>query len=52
MTLGEQLLNLTVEYQQSVDVRDSKWGTEGAPAGREPSAIAADYEQIIRSLSS
>lgn len=50
MTLGEQMLNLITEYQESMDNR--KWTGEGMmPAGREPSEIAVDFEQALRSAS-
>lgn len=52
MTLGEQLLNLTVEYHASVKSRDSRhdeYAGMGDPVGREPAEIAADYETLLRS---
>lgn len=52
MTLGEQLLNLTVEYRASVTARDG-WGDQfvgGNPHGREPVEIAADYELALLEL--
>lgn len=47
MTLGEKLLNLSAEYQQATASREWDMGT---PAGREPSVIAADYEDTILEL--
>lgn len=49
MSLGEKLLNLTVEYQQSVANREDGWPL-GTPVGREPSEIAADYEIVLKEL--
>jgi len=50
MTTGEKLLNLTIEYQESLANRSGAWGVDGKPAGREPSEIAADYEAAMRDL--
>lgn len=47
MTIGEKLLNLTIEYSHSVEARAHGMGT---PAGREPAVIAADYEAGLREL--
>lgn len=47
MTLGEKLLKLTAEYNRSVEARE--YGM-GKPAGREPSVIAAEYEDSLREL--
>jgi hypothetical protein len=51
-TLGEQLLDLTTEYQAAVQYRDT-WArqVEGfTPAGREPAAIADEYQSKLRQL--
>lgn len=49
MTIGERLLNLTAEYNNSVESREhSHLG--GNPIGREPKVIAADYETVLREL--
>jgi hypothetical protein len=51
MTLGEKLLNLTVEYQAAVAARSEEWDEYGGkPVGREPSEIAAEYEDALRAL--
>lgn len=51
MTLGEKLLDLSAEYQQSKTVRDGWSDTFGGkPHGREPSKIAAEYETALREL--
>lgn len=51
MTIGEKLLELSAEYQQAKAVRDT-YGQQygGDLEGREPSVIAADYEQALREL--
>lgn len=51
MTLGEKLLSLTVEYQQSMVAR-SGWGDvfDGEASGREPAVIAAEYEEALLEL--
>jgi len=49
MTLGEKLLNLTVEYRDSQEARASAFAGS-SPAGREPSVIAAEYEAAITEL--
>ena len=51
MTIGEKLLNLAAEYQQAKNNREGWGNTYGAaPAGREPVAIAAEYEAALREL--
>lgn len=51
MTLGEKLLNLTAEYHASLEARNPEYAAfEGQPVGREPVAIAADYEAALREL--
>ncbi|WP_287163701.1 hypothetical protein [Rhodococcus sp. (in: high G+C Gram-positive bacteria)] len=53
MALGEKLLNLTLEYQQSVKVREPDPQHDhlgGTPVGREPSAIAAEYVDVLKTL--
>lgn len=50
MNLGEKLLNLSLEYQQSKANRSADWDVLGSPSGREPSEIAADYEAALREL--
>ena len=48
MTLGEKLLNLTVEYQES---QTSRGGEDGAPCGaRSAGDIAAEYESVVLEL--
>lgn len=51
MTIGERLLDLTVEYQAAKAARDD-WGPQfgGKPHGREPVEIAADYETALKEL--
>jgi hypothetical protein len=49
MTIGEQILRLSVEYTDSVAARDAAF-YGGNPVGREPSEIAADYEKAIFEL--
>ncbi|UYL87787.1 hypothetical protein SEA_ONEDIRECTION_25 [Gordonia phage OneDirection] len=51
--LGRKLLDLTLEYQESVDARrdDYKMFAQGGqPAGRDPDTIAAEYEAALREL--
>lgn len=50
MTTGEILLNLTIEYRESVESRSAWAGYGGKPAGREPQEIAADYETALKAL--
>lgn len=52
MTIGEQLLNLTAEYQAAVKLRDDRGQQheEGELAGRAPAGIAAEYEQVLKEL--
>ena len=50
MTLGEKLLELTTEYQQAKEARDSYGDLGGVHTTREPAAIAADYEAVIKDL--
>ena len=50
MTIGEKLLNLTIEYQASLTAREWTHASGDAPAGREPSAIGAEYESTMREL--
>ena len=47
MSLGETLLKLIVEHQQSAQNREFGMGE---PDGREPSVIAADFERELRNL--
>lgn len=47
MTIGEKLLNLTAEYNLAMESRAYDMGT---PSGREPSVIAAEYENSLREL--
>jgi hypothetical protein len=52
MTIGEKLLNLTVEYQAAVQLRED-WGQQHGEddlAGRTPAVIAAEYEQVLKEL--
>lgn len=46
MTTGENLLNLTIEYQQAKAAVDAG---QLAP-GRTPEEIAAEYEQALKTL--
>lgn len=48
MTLGEKLMQLTIEYQESTQNRTSWADYGGEPAGREPSAIGVEYEETLR----
>lgn len=45
MTLGEKLLNLTIEYRKAVEL--PAYG-DYAPATRKPEEIAAEYEAELR----
>lgn len=47
MTLGEKLLDLSIEYAES---KTSRTDGFGFPAGREPSVIAEEYAITLRSL--
>ncbi|GAC52387.1 hypothetical protein [Gordonia amicalis] len=52
--LGRRLLDLTLEYQASVDSRRDEYAKFaqglGQPVGREPADIAADYESALLEL--
>ncbi|UCZ89420.1 hypothetical protein [Gordonia sp. WA4-43] len=51
--LGRKLLDLTLEYQASIDSRRDDYNSlpRGAqPIGREPEDIASEYETTIRAL--
>lgn len=51
MTLGEQLLNLTVEYKASKESHEDGWPSmPGTPVGRRPEIIASEYEATLREL--
>jgi len=53
MTIGEKLLNLTAEYNAAVAHKEymkAETGDDRVSVGREPSAIAADYEAALREL--
>ena len=51
MTIGKRLLDLTWEYKVSTDARAESWGVDsGKAVGREPSVIAADYEEALKDL--
>jgi len=53
MTIGEKLLNLTAEYNAAVAHKAymlAETGSDSVSMGREPSAIAADYEAALRDL--
>ena len=52
MGFGKELLDLTVEYMRSLETRATVWDSiaMGAPAGRDPEVIAADYERVIMSI--
>lgn len=49
MTLGKKLLDLTLEYQWSVENR-TLWAGLGTPSGRTPEEIAAEYEATLKEL--
>lgn len=49
MTLGEKLLDLTLEYRDAKAAGD--WPQHGGVAvHREPAVIAAEYEEAVRTL--
>lgn len=51
--LGRKLLDLTLEYQESVDARRDDYKVfpqGGQPVGRDPDTIAAEYEAALREL--
>ncbi|AOE44307.1 hypothetical protein SEA_EYRE_27 [Gordonia phage Eyre] len=51
--LGRKLLDLTLEYQESIDARRDDYrmfAQGGQPAGRDPDTIAAEYEAALREL--
>lgn len=53
MALGERLLNLTLEYQRSIEAREPDPQHDylgGKPIGREPSAIADEYAEVLKML--
>lgn len=51
MSLGEKMLELTVEYKAAKDSRADSWPSiPGTPVGRDLEAIAADYEAALREL--
>lgn len=52
MTLGEQLLNLTLEYREVLENRKAaeEYGSDPALVGREPATIASDYEDTLRKV--
>jgi len=51
MTLGERLLDLTVEYHTSTDTRNVEYQhMPGTPTGRDPKDIAVEYEAALREL--
>ena len=50
MTIGERLLNLVSEYQESMTDRFEGGDSEGAYSSREPEVIAADYEVAVLEL--
>lgn len=56
MSTGEQLLELTIEYQEAKLARDGSLGADvlssTRPAGRAPEEIAAEYETVLRKLMS
>ena len=48
MTLGEKLLNLTVEYQEA---QADRFAEDGMPSGARPAEeIAAEYEAVVLEL--
>ena len=50
MTLGEKLLELTAEYQRGKKSRDFYVDLGGVHTTREPAAINADYDAVIKDL--
>lgn len=48
MTDAEKLLNLTIEYQESVSNRTTAAAYPGEALGREPEDIAAEYADALR----
>lgn len=53
MALGERLLNLTLEYQRSIEAREPDPQHDylgGTPVGREPSVIADEYVEVLKML--
>lgn len=50
VSIGEQLLELTLEYREAQDARNYRYGDVGTPAGRDPKAIATDFEKLMREL--
>lgn len=47
MTIGEKLLELTAEYQQA---KEAEWWPQYNNGGRTTEAIAADYEETLKTL--
>lgn len=51
MTMGEKLLQLTLEYQHATQTEEGHWDhLPGTPVARTRQEIAADYEDTIREL--
>lgn len=50
MSIGEKLLNLTIEYAAAVEARDMYAELPGVPRERTPAVIAAEYEAALRKL--
>ncbi|WP_301844411.1 hypothetical protein [Rhodococcus pyridinivorans] len=50
VSIGEQLLELTLEYREARDARSSHYGDVGTPTGRDPKVIGADFEKLMREL--
>ena len=50
MTIGERLLDLTLEYKDTLEVRALMDEIDGSLLGREPAIIAAEYERVLRGL--
>jgi len=50
MTIGETLLDLTVEYQAAKERHEGWPSLPGTPAGRTPQVIAAEYAEALKEL--
>lgn len=50
MTLGEKLLNLSIEYSDTLQARALTDEIDESLIGRDPAVIAAEYEEALREL--
>lgn len=50
MTLGEKLLNLSIEYSDTLQARALTDEIDESLIGRDPAVIAAEYEDALREL--